>query len=143
MLPSALLLIAAMIAGGWLVQRAVRGEGRSARDSAQLLESVMERVRASYVEPVDEDALWELAAIGLVGELGDPNTAYLSPDRLEKLNESSANTYHGVGMTLDVRDGVVIVMQTRSGSPAERAGILAGDRIVEVNEQSMQGATME
>lgn len=143
MLPSALLLVAAMIAGGWLVQRAVRGEDRSARDSAQLLESVMERVRESYVEPVDDEKLWELAAVGLVGELGDPNTAYLSPDRLEKLNESSANTYHGVGMTLDVRDGVVIVMQTRSGSPAERAGILAGDRIVEVDGESLQGATME
>ena len=140
---SAVLMLAAAWSAVWLIQRAVSGDDRSAQDGARLLESVMVRVRDNYVEPVDADRMWELAAIGLLDELGDPNSAYLTPERLERLERTASNSYVGVGLQVDVRDGWVTVTQPRAGSPAERAGLQSGDRLVEVDGRSMRGWTVE
>ncbi len=140
---SAVVILAAAYAGGWLVQRLVRGRDATERDGALLLQAVMHRVRQSYVEPVDEERLWELAMNGMVTELGDPNTAYLTPDRLERLTRTASNSYLGVGLQVDVRDGWVTVSQPRPGSPAERAGLQTGDRLVEIDGKSMRGWTVE
>jgi carboxyl-terminal processing protease len=142
LLPSAVLVIASLLAGGWLVQRAVNGADHSARDGAVLLDQVMVRVRENYVEEVPEGDLWELAARGMLDELGDPHSAYLSPERLERLNRVASNSYRGVGMSVDVREGWIVVTQPRAGSPAERAGIQVGDRLVEVEGRSMAGWTV-
>lgn len=141
--PSAIVLGAAFFAGAWLIQRAVRGGDRDRRESAQLLQHVMDRVRESYVNEVDADSLWEYATQGMLAELGDPNTAYLTPDRLERLTRTASNSYFGVGLQVDVRDGWITVSQPRPGSPAERAGILPGDRLVEIDRRSMKGWTVD
>jgi carboxyl-terminal processing protease len=138
---SILLVAAAAWSGVWLVQRAVRTD-RPALDGARLLDAVMLRVRTSYVDTVDTERLWELAAVGMLDELGDPNTAYLTPERLELLERTASNSYVGVGLAVDARDGWITVTQPRAGSPAERAGILAGDRLVEVDGRSMQDWTV-
>ena len=142
LLPSAVLVIAALLSGGWLVQRAVGGRD-SARDGSVLLDAVMQRIRENYVEAVPEEDLWEFATSGMVQELGDPNSAYLSPERLERLNRVASNSYRGVGMQVDVRDGWVTVTQPRLGAPAERAGLQVGDRLVEIDGKSMAGWTVE
>lgn len=145
LLPSATLVVAGLLAGGWLVQRAVGGssEAQSARNASLLLESVMQRIGESYVEPIAQDDLWERALTGMVQQLGDPNTAYLSPERLERLSRTVSNSYRGVGLTVDVRDGWITVLQPRAGAPAERAGLQVGDRLVEIDGRSMQGWTVE
>jgi len=140
---SALLMLAAAWSAFWLIQRAVRGADRSSQDGARLLESVMVRVRDNYVEPVDADRMWELAAIGLLDELGDPNSAYLTPERLARLERTASNSFVGVGLQVDARDGWVTVTQPRAGSPAERAGLQPGDRLVEIDGRSMRGWTVE
>jgi len=140
---SAVLMLAAAWSAVWLIQRAVRGPDRSAQDGARLLDAVMVRVRDSYVEPVDAERMWELAAIGMLDELGDPNSAYLTPERLERLERTASNSYVGVGLQVDMRDGWVTVAQPRPGSPAERAGLQPGDRLVEVDGRSMRGWTVD
>lgn len=142
LLPSAALIISSMLAGGWLVNRAVSDRGSSAREGAQLLDAVMVRVRENYVEEVPEEDMWELATNGMLREIGDPNSAYLTPERLERLNRQASNSYRGVGMSVDVRDGWVTVTQPRAGAPAERAGVQVGDRLIEVDGRSMQGWTV-
>ena len=145
LLPSAALLISGLLAGGWLMQRAVVGGSStaSARDGSRLLDAVMQRVRERYVEQVSEEELWEKATAGMLAGLGDPNSAYLTPERLERLNRVAANSYRGVGLQVDVRDGWVTVTQPRAGTPAERAGLQVGDRLVEVDGRSMAGWTVE
>jgi len=143
LIPSAALMLAALFAGGWLVQRAVRGtDDRTARDGARLLDQVMSRVRDRFVEPVDEEKLWTLAMQGLIDQLGDPNTAYLTPDRLQRLTRAASNSYPGVGLGLDVRGGWVTVSQPRTGGPAERAGVQPGDRLIELDGRPMKGWTV-
>ncbi len=142
-LGSIVLMLAAAWSSVWLIQRAVRSDDRSAQDGAQLLESVMRHVRENYVEPVDAEQMWDFAAVGLLDELGDPNSAYLTPERLERLDRSASNSYVGVGLQVDVRDGWVTVSLPRAGSPAERAGLQPGDHLVEVDGRAMRGWTVE
>lgn len=139
---SVALVAAAAWAGVWLIQRAVATD-RAAAEGARLLDAVMARVNASFVDSVDTERMWELAAIGMLDELGDPNTTYLTPERLERLERQASNSYVGVGLVVDSRDGWIYVTQPRAGSPAERAGILAGDRLVELDGRSMRGWTVE
>jgi carboxyl-terminal processing protease len=138
-----LVLAAGAIAGGWLVQRALRRTSREGAGGARLLASVMERVRDSYVDSLSVDELWRRAAIGLVDELGDPNSTYLPPDRLKRLTEATSGLYSGVGIQADRREGYVVVLAVRPNSPAERAGVQAGDRLIEADGQAMKGWTME
>ncbi|MBX3175203.1 MAG: S41 family peptidase [Gemmatimonadaceae bacterium] len=139
LLPPAALLGLGLAAGVWLVARAVNGDERRAREGAQLLDIVMQRVRDAYVDSVPEERLWEAAVQGLVTQLGDPHSAYLTPERVERLQRSVSNSYRGVGLQVDVRDGWITVLQPRPNSPAERAGLQPGDRLVEVDGRSMQG----
>jgi carboxyl-terminal processing protease len=113
----------------------------SANDGRRLLEMVMARIERSWADSLPADELFRRAALGLVGELGDPNSQYLSADHLKRLREATTGTYSGVGMSLDLRDGWLVVTHVRVGTPAERAGLAIGDRIVELNEQSMRGWT--
>ncbi|MGA0919302.1 MAG: S41 family peptidase [Gemmatimonadaceae bacterium] len=141
-----LLLIGRVCAGLWgagrFLQAAVRGRDTSARDGARLLDQVMERVRLSYVDEVEEDRLWHLAMRGLIGELGDPNSAYLPPERRARLEQAVTNSYPGVGLQVDLRDGWVTVLLVRPGSPAERAGLLDGDRLTAIDGRTTQGWTI-
>lgn len=143
LLPPAALVGLALVAGAWLVARAVNGEDRRSREGAQLLDVVMHRIRAAYVDSVPEARLWEAAIAGMIAELGDPHSAYLPPERVERLQRATSNSYRGVGLQVDVRDGWITVAQPRPNSPAERAGLQSGDRIVEVDGKSMQGRTVQ
>ena len=144
----AIVLLAAVIIGGRYYQRglassAAHRSALSAAQGARLLDAVMQRVSDSWVDTTSEDELYERATAGLVEELGDPNTAFLSPDRLKRLREVVSGSYHGVGMSVDRREGWIVVLAPRPGSPAERAGLRAGDRMIEIDGQPTKSWTME
>lgn len=136
---------AALGAGAILIWRSARpepaGESISAANGRRLLEAVMARIEYSWVDSIDTSELYRRAALGLVQELGDPNTQYLTPERLKRLRESTSGAYSGVGMSLDSRDGWLVVTYVRVGTPAERAGLAIGDRLLELNGQSMYNWT--
>ena len=144
----AIILLAAVIIGGRYYQRGLtssttHGSVLSATQGARLLDAVMQRVSDSWVDSTSEEDLYQRAAAGLVDQLGDPNTTFLSPDRLKRLREVVSGSYHGVGMSVDRRDGWVVVLAPRPGSPAERAGLRAGDRMLEIDGQPMKSWTVE
>ncbi|GJG84883.1 hypothetical protein tb265_00640 [Gemmatimonadetes bacterium T265] len=136
-------LSAALVSGAWLVGRGVQGQGPNTAAGVHLLDEVSRRVAREYVDSIPPERLLDQAAAGLVRELGDPNSALLTPDRLRRLTESTAGRYAGVGLRLDVRDGVVTVVNPVPGSPGERAGVRTGDRIVEIAGDPTHGLTAE
>jgi carboxyl-terminal processing protease len=137
------LLVAVIFAGSWLVRRGLAAPAQRGRlTSAQgqrLLNDVMQRIQTSWVDSTNTDELYRRAAVGVVQELGDPNSVYLAADRLRRLREVTTGNYRGVGLSVDQREGWIVVTATRAGSPADRAGIQVGDRLVELDGQSMKG----
>ena len=99
-------------------------------DRAQLFQQVLQHVERDFVDTLSDSAVYARAAEGLIGELHDPHSAYLSPRLLQSLSERTAGRYAGVGIQVDARDGFVIVLSPLPGGPAITAGIQPGDRIV-------------
>jgi carboxyl-terminal processing protease len=122
----------ALVSGGWLMQAGYDGAGGHAT-RARLFDEVLKHVENFYVDTVTEPELYRKAVDGLLLELHDPHSVYLPPDRLAKLNESTTGRYAGVGIQMDVRDGWITVVTPLPGTPAQRAGILTGDRVVEID----------
>jgi carboxyl-terminal processing protease len=139
------LLGAGLAGGAWLLWRGARRPDErhelGASAGKQLLENVMLRVQRSWVDSLSMDEIYRRTAMGLIDELGDPNSQYLSAERLKRLRESTTGSYTGVGMNLDARDGWLTVTFVRVGTPAERAGVAIGDRLVEVDGKSMRNWT--
>jgi len=131
---------AAVVSGDWMVRQGLAGAARESA-SARLFDQVLERVTANYVDSLPQSELYRRAVDGLLDELGDPHSLYLSEARLARLNEQTSGSYVGLGLRFDARDGWLTVIAPLQGSPAERAGVSTGDRILEIDGQSTRGLT--
>ena len=139
-----LVLAISLVTGGWLVERGTRsGAAPTVAEAARLFDAVFSHVARNYVDSLSEPAMYRMAVEGMLYELEDPYTSLLAPDKLGRLNETTSGNYAGIGIQADVRDGWIVVIAPTPGSPAERAGIQPGDRIVEINGKSTQGWTLE
>ncbi|HEX2718914.1 MAG TPA: S41 family peptidase [Gemmatimonadaceae bacterium] len=136
----AVILTIVLLTGGALMERGMRGAG-SAVAGGRLFEQVMARVATSYVDSVPLGALYDKATTGLLEELDDPHSVLLRAERLRALTESTSGRYGGVGIQMDLRDGWITVVAPLPGSPAARAGIQTGDRIVEIEGKTTEGWT--
>jgi carboxyl-terminal processing protease len=102
-------------------------------DDARLLAEVLERVRLEYVEPVEDSALIESAVRGMVTDL-DPHSQFLDSDEYEEVQISTSGNYSGVGLEVDLEDGLVRIIAAIEGTPAEQAGLQSGDLIVRIDD---------
>ncbi len=135
-------LAGAFVSGGWLLQRGLNGgEGGMAYARARLFDQVMTHVARQYVDSLSQQELFQKAVEGMLEELNDPHTLYLTPERFGRLTESTTGTYGGLGIQIDVRDGWITVIAPLPGTPAEHAGIAMGDRIVAIDDRATQGWT--
>jgi carboxyl-terminal processing protease len=135
-------MIGALVTGGWFLQRGLDGTASSV-NGARLFDQVVTHVGERYVDSLGRDSIYHEAVQGMLRELGDPYTVFLSGDRLERLNENTTGRYAGLGVQIDVRDRWITVVAPLPDSPAERAGIQTGDRIVEVDGRSTEGWTSD
>jgi carboxyl-terminal processing protease len=138
------LLVVSMITGGWLIERGTRaGPVQTRAEAARLFDDVFTKISRNYVDSIDAAAIYRKAVDGMLYELEDPYTSLLAPDRLGQLNETTSGDYAGIGIQVDVRDGWIVVIAPAAGSPAERAGVQPGDRIVDVDGKSAKDWTLE
>lgn len=91
-------------------------------------------VEVSYVEPVDTERLVHGAIRGMLASL-DPHTTYLDPDEFAMLRSDAEGRFAGIGVEVGVRDGWLIVLGVLPESPAERAGLLPGDRFLVIEDR--------
>jgi len=103
---------------------------------------VMDRVKAAYVEPVDDKTLLENAIKGMLSNL-DPHSAYLGPEDFLELQESTSGEFGGLGIEVGIEDGFIKVVSPIDDTPASKAGIEAGDLIVKINGAPTRGQTMQ
>ena len=110
-------------------------------DELRTFAEVLDRVKAAYVEPVDDKTLLENAIKGMLSNL-DPHSAYLGPEDFQELQESTSGEFGGLGIEVGMEDGFVKVVSPIDDTPASRAGIEAGDLIVKINGAPTRGQTM-
>ncbi len=97
--------------------------------------AVWQRVTTDYLEKtkLDPQQLLYGAIGGLVEAVGDPYTVFLDPEQNREFELSLSGTYEGVGIELDIRDKQLVVVAPIEGSPAHKAGVVAGDKILEID----------
>jgi carboxyl-terminal processing protease len=107
-----------------------------------LLDEVARHVKSEYVEPVTEDQLDLAAAEGVVASL-DPHSAFLDAAEYEAMRVSTSGHYSGVGLEVAEQDGKVVVVTPIEGSPADKAGVRAGDVLLEIDGRAVEPARLE
>lgn len=122
----------AMVTGGWFLQRGADQE-QNVYFQANLFNEVLHRVSDQFVDQKDPSALYKMAIDGMLEELGDPHTVLMSNEDHSRLMVETQGEYGGVGMEIGARDGWITVISPLPGTPAERAGMMAGDRIIEID----------
>lgn len=85
-----------------------------------------------YADVKDEDRIYG-AIQGLAASLGDPYTTFMPPQESKEFNESISGSFDGIGAELGKKDNVLTIIAPIKGSPAERAGIISGDKIIKIN----------
>ena len=94
-----------------------------------------------YVDSVNEDKLVEDGIRGMIEKL-DPHSSYLTAKEVKEANEPLQGNFEGIGVQFNMVEDTLLVVQTVSNGPSERVGILAGDRIVSVNDTAIAGVKM-
>jgi len=133
--PAAVGLIA-IVSGGWLIQQGVQG---NVYLNQRMLQDVIRVVSDRFVEPVDPANLYDMAVEGLIEQLGDPHTTLLRPEDYSQLRLTTTGNYGGLGIRIDEQDGWITVVQTLPNTPADRAGMRPGDKLIEADGVSMAG----
>lgn len=106
-------------------------------EQARLFAEVMERIKADYVEPIDDRDLVESAIRGMVADL-DAHSQYLDADEYQDIRISTTGRYSGVGLEVSSADSEILVVAPIDGTPAFRAGIRSGDKIVAIDDMSVR-----
>lgn len=125
-------LFAVLASGGWLLQESA---GPSASEA--LLETVVHRVSDNFVEEVSAQELYDKAIDGLLFELGDPYAAFIRAE--DQTTALLSNSYGGVGMRILAEEEGITVLSIIPNSPSSELGLMANDRIVEVDGESTIG----
>lgn len=94
-----------------------------------------------YVDSVNSDKLAENAIRGMLKEL-DPHSTYLTADEVKSMNEGLGGNFEGIGVRYQMEHDTLLVINTVIGGPSEKLGVLAGDRIIAVNDSSIAGMKM-
>ncbi len=109
------------------------------------LDEVRNILEQYYIEEPDADEMVTGAIKGLVASLGDPYTYYFTSEEYKDFMERTQGSYAGVGMwvTIDEEDNQITIIKTFEGSPAFDAGIIAGDKIIKVDDTLVDGSSMD
>lgn len=94
-----------------------------------------------YVDSVDSNKLVEDAIRGMLEKL-DPHSAYSTAEQTKRLNEPLQGSFDGIGVQFNILDDTLMVIQTITGGPSEKAGVMAGDRIISVADTAIAGVKM-
>ncbi len=132
-------VLTSQIAGPLIADEADRK--KSTYEQLDLFGDIFERIRSQYVEEVDESALIESAIDGMLTSL-DPHSSYLPPRDFDAMQVQTRGEFGGLGIEVTQEKGVVKVVSPIDGTPADLAGIKAGDLVTHVDGEPVQGLTL-
>lgn len=119
-----------------------------AQQRPKIDENILQRVSAAqfyisnfYVDSLSADKVADNAIEGMLKQL-DPHSTYIRAKDVERSNENLNGSFEGIGVQFNMVDDTLVVIQPVSGGPSEKRGIIAGDRIVQVNDTAIAGVKM-
>ena len=110
-------------------------------DELRSFSDVFARIKADYVEPVEDKVLLENAIRGMLSGL-DPHSAYLDKEQFKELQVGTSGEFGGLGIEVGMEDGFVKVISPIDDTPAQRAGVKAGDLIIRLDETPVKGMAL-
>lgn len=110
-------------------------------EDLQTFAEVYERISTDYVDVVDDKKLIEGAISGMLSSL-DPHSAYLPPVDAKEMEEHTRGEFGGLGMEVGMEDGFVKVIAPIDDTPAQRAGVMAGDLIIKLGKEPVKGKSL-
>ena len=102
------------------------------------LNLILQEVQKNYVDTIDMAGMTDAAVTAALAKL-DPHSVYLPPVELEESDSELAGNFDGIGITFNVPNDTAIVLNVIAGGPAEKAGLMAGDRIIKVDDKVIAG----
>lgn len=115
---------------------------KSRYEKLELFNKVLYLIETQYYRDVDTAKLIEGAINGMMNTL-DPHSAFLDKEVFAKMQEETSGEFGGLGIEVTQKDGVMVIITPIEDSPAYKAGIKPGDKIIEINHESMVGVTLE
>ena len=110
-------------------------------DKIDLFSEVLDKVNNEYVEEIDHSEAMDAAINGVLQSL-DPYSAYMSPEIFKEMQTETSGEFGGLGIEVGMEFGVVKIISPIDNTPAEEAGVKAGDYIVKINDIQVQGKTL-
>jgi len=110
-------------------------------EKIDLLGEVLEKVQDEYVDEIDQAEVMDFAINGILQSL-DPYSAYMNPEIYKEMQTDTSGEFGGLGIEVSMESGVVKVITPIDDTPASRVGIKAGDYIVRINGEQVQGKTL-
>ena len=133
-------IVTTQVAGPLIAQEA--DNNASVYEQLDLFGDIFERIRGQYVEEVDSSDLIEAAINGMLTSL-DPHSSYLSPDDAADMRVQTRGEFGGLGIEVTQEEGFVKVVSPIDGTPADEAGVEAGDFITHVDGESVLGLNLD
>jgi len=115
---------------------------KSRYEKLELFNKVLYLIENQYYREVDTEKLIQGAVNGMMSTL-DPHSAFLDKEVFLKMQEETSGEFGGLGIEVTQKDGVLVIITPIEDSPADKAGIKPGDKIVEINHESMVGVSLE
>ena len=109
---------------------------------ARKLQLALFAISNLYVDSTDETKLVEDAIVGMLDKL-DPHSTYMDPEETKEMNEPLQGNFDGIGIQFNMLTDTVYVIQVIPGGPSEKVGLMAGDRIIEVEDTLIAGVKMK
>ena len=110
-------------------------------EKIDLFSEVLEKIKKDYVDDVDQSKIMDSAINGVLQSL-DPYSAYMSPELFKEMQTDTRGEFGGLGIEIGMESGVVKVIAPIADTPAEKAGIKAGDYIVKIGDEQVQGKSL-
>ena len=126
----------------WIAAAKAAASADNTFSQLNLFGEVFERIRTDYVEKPDDSKLVEGAISGMVAAL-DPHSRYMNEQAWREMQETTHGEFGGLGIEVTMEDGLIKVVSPIDDTPAAKAGILSGDLIAYIDDEAVQGLTLE